>query len=153
MPATFVGGDLFAYAGLDALAHGCNCAGAMGKGIALEFKRRFPKMYAEYKALCASGQFRLGGVFVWRGSEAIVFNLGTQRSWRSPADSSAIESALREMCQLAERMGLSRVGLPRIGSGLGGLPWSDVRTIIERVSALTTIELVVFEDFHGAEGS
>lgn len=33
-------------------AHGRNCAGAMGKGIALQFKERFPKMYLEYKQLC-----------------------------------------------------------------------------------------------------
>ena len=49
MPTTFVKGDLFRQEGLRALAHGCNCAGAMGKGIAVEFRERFPKMYAEYK--------------------------------------------------------------------------------------------------------
>jgi O-acetyl-ADP-ribose deacetylase (regulator of RNase III) len=33
-------GDLFAQPDLTALAHGCNCAGAMGKGIAVPFKQR-----------------------------------------------------------------------------------------------------------------
>lgn len=37
MPTAFVKGDLFGASGLDALAHGCNCAGAMGEGIAIEF--------------------------------------------------------------------------------------------------------------------
>lgn len=51
MSIEFVRGDLLA-SSLPAVAHGCNCAGAMGKGIALDFKRRFPKMFTEYKALC-----------------------------------------------------------------------------------------------------
>lgn len=49
MPTVFVEGDLFHHEGLTALAHGCNCAGATGKGIAVEFRARFPKMHAEYK--------------------------------------------------------------------------------------------------------
>lgn len=43
-------GDLFAQPDLRALAHGCNCAGAMGKGIAVPFKQRWPRMYEEYRA-------------------------------------------------------------------------------------------------------
>jgi hypothetical protein len=44
MATVFVKGDLFRDASLGGLAHGCNCAGAMGKGIALEFRARFPKV-------------------------------------------------------------------------------------------------------------
>jgi hypothetical protein len=46
MPTAFVKGDLFGASGLGALAQGCNCAGAMGKGIAVEFRKRFPEMHA-----------------------------------------------------------------------------------------------------------
>ena len=35
-------GDIFALDGVNSYAHGCNCAGAMGKGIALQFRNRFP---------------------------------------------------------------------------------------------------------------
>ena len=38
-------GDIFSISGISCYAHGCNCAGAMGKGIALQFKKRFPQMY------------------------------------------------------------------------------------------------------------
>ena len=31
------------------LVNTINCAGAMGKGIALEFKNRYPDMYFKYK--------------------------------------------------------------------------------------------------------
>jgi O-acetyl-ADP-ribose deacetylase (regulator of RNase III) len=42
-------GDLFENAyHAQALAHGCNCQGSMGAGIAVGFRERYPKMYEEY---------------------------------------------------------------------------------------------------------
>ena len=55
MSIVFLKGDLFNHGDLQTFAHGCNCAGAMGKGIALEFRRRFPSMYLDYKQRCADG--------------------------------------------------------------------------------------------------
>lgn len=147
MPTTFVKGDLFEDARLDAIAHGCNCAGAMGKGIALEFRRRFPEMYAEYKERCARGQFGLGGVFSWKGERVTVFNLGTQSTWRTKAVLNAIKTALETMVQLAKETGIRRIGVPRIGAGLGGLPWQDVRSVLVAVGESTPVELVVFEEY------
>lgn len=37
-------GDIFNIEGVNNYAHGCNCAGAMGKGIALQLKNKYPKM-------------------------------------------------------------------------------------------------------------
>jgi O-acetyl-ADP-ribose deacetylase (regulator of RNase III) len=143
----FTRGDLFTADALDALAHGCNCAGAMGKGIALEFRRRFPAMYAEYKQRCADGRFTLGGVFAWKADGVTVFNLGTQRSWTTRAELPAIEAALGAMLEQAEAQGIRRIGLPRIGAGLGGLAWQDVKAVLERLGPATAVELVVFEEY------
>lgn len=41
-------GDIFRIEGVSSYAHGCNCAGAMGKGIAVQFKDKYPDMYLEY---------------------------------------------------------------------------------------------------------
>lgn len=147
MPATFVSGNLFEAPELDAIGHGCNCAGAMGKGIAVEFKKRFPAMYREYKQRCADGAFGLGDVFFWEDGDTRVFNLGTQKTWRSGAVMSAIESSVERMLAIAEERGVGRIGLPRIGAGLGGLKWSEVRHAIETKAAASKVELVVFEHF------
>lgn len=147
MPATFLKGDLFNAQGLDAIAHGCNCAGVMGKGIAVEFKKRYPDMFAEYRRRCRKGQFTLGDVFMWENEHEVVFNLATQRTWRTKAELDAIREALQEMICLAENTGLNRIGLPRIGAGLGGLPWEHVRDVIAEAGARTTVELVVFEEY------
>lgn len=147
MPVHYVEGDLFRSPGLGALAHGCNCAGAMGRGIAVDFQARFPAMYAEYARRCADGTFGLGDVFEWSEQGVTVFNLGTQRTWRTKAELGAIETSLREMVRRAGASGIGRIGMPRIGAGLGGLRWEDVRAVIETVAAGTTVELVVFERF------
>jgi O-acetyl-ADP-ribose deacetylase (regulator of RNase III) len=147
MPTTFVKGDLFGASGLDALAHGCNCAGAMGKGIAVEFKQRFRAMYAEYKERCAQGRFHLGDVFAWTAGPNTVFNLGTQKNWRTKADLLVVKTALESMVQLAEQTGIRRIGLPRIGAGLGGLAWPDVRALLVALGESTAVELVVFEEY------
>ena len=56
-------GDIFRIDGVSSYAHGCNCAGAMGKGIALQFKLKYPQMYRLYKKKCMAGTFIVGDVF------------------------------------------------------------------------------------------
>jgi O-acetyl-ADP-ribose deacetylase (regulator of RNase III) len=147
MPAHFLKGDIFATDGLAAFAHGCNCAGGMGAGIAIEFKRRWPAMFEEYAARCADGRFGLGDVFVWSDSAATVYNLGTQTHWRKKAQLPALEKSLRKMVELAAHAGVERVGVPRIGAGLGGLDWMRVKRVLTEVGKDTPVTLAVFEQF------
>lgn len=93
---------MFNYPGLVSYAHGCNCAGAMGKGIALDFKVRFPKMYEEYKVRCKNGTFSLGDVFVYSSPPFTVFNLGHE--------SLGIQ---RLLCQQSIRVFIPCLRLPR----------------------------------------
>lgn len=140
---THVVGDLFEVPDLDAVAHGVNCAGVMGAGIALEFRRRWPAMFDAYKAECRAGNLRLGDVFSWPVDGRWIYNLATQLRPGPGASIWAIESALRNMLFRAQNVGVRRVGMPRIGCGLGGLAWRDVRCVIEAVAAASPIDLVV----------
>jgi hypothetical protein len=74
----------------------------MGKGIAVEFKARFPRMYSEYKQRCADGRFRLGDVFTWHEAGMTVFNLGTQKTWRSKAELSIRTETVVELVVFEE---------------------------------------------------
>lgn len=148
MPIVFVAGDLFSEPNLGAIAHGCNCAGAMGKGIAVEFRRRFPEMYEEYRNQCHNGKYTLGDVLCWQNEEITVFNLGTQKTWRTKAELWAVEQAVEQMVEQAQTLGIQLIGLPRVGAGLGGLQWSsEVKPLLKRIGKATTVELVVFETF------
>ena len=147
MPCTFVKGDMFETPGLKAVAHGCNTSGTMGRGVAKEVRARYPKLYDAYKQRCDDKLFNLGDVFPWVEGGFTVYNLGTQKSWRHKAKLDAIETALKGMVAHAEKAGTTKIGLPRIGAGLGGLPWSEVRDLMVQVGGTTKIELVVFEEF------
>lgn len=127
-----------------AFAHGCNCSGAMGKGVALRMREMFPAMYKEYKALCARGEFVLGDVFVWRGSR-VVFNLATQPRPGPCAQLEAIRSSVSKMLLVAEREGIERIAMPRIGAGLGGLAWSDVLRVLEQSVSSSPVLIAVCE--------
>jgi O-acetyl-ADP-ribose deacetylase (regulator of RNase III) len=104
-------------------------------------------MFAEYRARCEDGRFRLGDVFVWTEGERTIFNLGTQEHWKKKAQLAALSKALEKTVELASSAGIERVGLPRVGAGLGGLDWFRVRQVMERIGQSSSVTLVVFEEF------
>lgn len=137
-------GDLFDLIGtVDALAHGANTVGAMGAGIATEFRRRWPDMYAAYRTECADGRFELGMFFAWPTRQVTIYNLATQPRPGPHADLDAVRAALTAAVRDAEAHRIRHIAMPRIGCGLGGLDWDDVSAIIDGVAATTTVELVV----------
>ena len=146
MPVAFEVGDIFATPA-EAVAPGCNCAGAMGKGIAATFRERWPEMYTEYRRRCRLGTFQLGDVFVWEAKPTTVFNLGTQLSWKTKADLNALQTALQRMISDAEERAISQILIPRIGAGLGKLEWTVVRPMLEGIGVGTSVKLRVCETF------
>lgn len=144
MPLELHTGDLFAAPGLPALGHGCNCAGAMGRGIAVQFRQRYPAMYEAYRRRCLAGTFLLGDVFVWDAESPVIFNLGTQTHWIDRASLTAIFHATRQMLACCEARRLPAVGIPRIGAGLGGLSWPTVAGVLSAVAASSPVRLQVF---------
>jgi O-acetyl-ADP-ribose deacetylase (regulator of RNase III) len=138
MSIHYVSGDLFINRyNAQAFAHGCNCKGAMGAGIAKDFRQQYPKMYEEYRQLCKSRprQFNPGDLFLWEEHDKpSVFNLATQEDyWHHRATCDTIEKALKTMKEQADEKGIRSIALPRIGAGYGGLSWDKVRPVIERV--------------------
>lgn len=147
MPIAFKDGDLFSTPGISAFAHGCNCAGAMGKGIAVAFKERWPRMYAEYRQRCQNRTFNPGDVFLWEEGREHVFNLGTQKTWRTKATLEAVTKSFKTMIEIAAKKDIGEIALPRIGAGLGGLQWEDVKATMANIAEETPVVLIVCENF------
>lgn len=141
-------GDIFEITNVKNYAHGCNCSGAMGKGIAVQFKQKFPFMYEQYKKLCLEGKFKLGDVYKYDYNEGVVFNLATQQSWKTQAEIKAIEVSLRTMLGIALDKKINQIALPKIGAGLGGGNWVEIKNlIIETANQFEMIDLFVVENY------
>ena len=147
MPTIFIKGDIFHTPGLRAYAHGCNCAGGMDAGVAVAFKKRWPRMYEEYRLRCEQKQLTLGDVFPWSEGDELVYNLAIQEHWKQKAQLPALSRSLTKMAKMASDAKVDRVGLPRIAAGLGGLDWPRVKKVLNEVGRETSVTLVVFEQF------
>ena len=145
-------GDIFSISGVSSYAHGCNCAGAMGKGIALQFRSKYPEMYSEYKTMCEEGIYKPGDVFDYNYGDGHIYNLATQATWRTKAKIKYIEQSVKTMLELAMRDNVTKIAIPAIGAGLGGLKWDEVKDVLNRVSAdYPAIELYVVETYHPSD--
>jgi O-acetyl-ADP-ribose deacetylase (regulator of RNase III) len=151
MPINFVSGDIFLNEHhAQAFAHGCNCQGVMGAGIAVRFKKEYPEMFNEYRHRCKTTprQFNLGDAFLWKEKEKpFVFNLGTQESPGRHATYQAVEKALLNMMRQADVEGITSIAIPRIGAGYGGLNWEKVREVIEKGFEKWSGDLFVYEGY------
>lgn len=125
-------GDLFE-SQAQALVNTVNCVGVMGKGIALEFKKRFPEMYKDYVARCKAGMVRLGQPYLFRGLEPPwILNFPTKDHWRSVARLTDIVDGLEYLEQHYQAWGITSLAVPPLGCGYGGLQWRAVGPTLYR---------------------
>lgn len=142
MGYTEITGDLLTLE-LPAIGHGCNTAGSMAGGIARQVQKRWPELYAEYAQRCRTGQFPLGSFHAFDVGHKLVYNLATQVRPGADARLDAVEAAVAAaLSDLAER-GIAVLGLPRLGAGIGGLPWPDVEATLRRLSMDSPVHLLV----------
>ena len=146
---TFKHGDLFDDRA-QALVNPVNCAGAMGKGLALEFKKRFPDNFKEYRQACHHGKLQPGRMFVFNTyrphAHRYIINFPTKRHWRDGSRIEDIESGTAALAQEVRDRRIESVAIPALGAGLGGLPWKKVRAVIEEgMRDLDDVRITVYE--------
>ncbi len=133
MAVTFRSGDLLKDKS-EAITNTVNCVGVMGKGIALQFKQRWPRNFKAYADACKHKAIKPGRVFIydmgqWEEPRYII-NFPTKVHWRGDSKIEYIESGLRDLIAQAERLGIKSIALPPLGCGNGGLEWREVKRVI-----------------------
>ena len=131
-------GDIFK-SDAHALVNTVNCVGIMGKGVAADFKERFPRMFEEYKQLCDAGRIKTGELTLYADlfSDKVVINFPTKKHWKSPTLLKDIEQGLDYFAANYKEWGIKSVAFPPLGCGNGGLSWTSVGPLMyEKLSAL-----------------
>jgi len=140
-------GDLFA-SRAQALVNTVNCVGVMGKGVALEFKKRWPAMFADYQRRCERQQVRLGEPYLYRDAAgASIINFPTKDHWRSPSRIADIERGLDYLVEHVGEWGVTSLAIPPLGCGNGGLEWAEVGPLIYRKLHGLPIDVEVFAPY------
>lgn len=115
------------------LVNTVNCVGVMGKGVALEFKNRFPDMYADYLVRCNAHQVKLGKPYLFRRLvPPWVLNFPTKDHWRSVSRLQDIVEGLRYLQAHYREWGIASLAVPPLGCGQGQLEWRVVGPTLYR---------------------
>lgn len=141
----FASGDLFALPA-DIRVNTVNCVGVMGAGIALAFKTRYPDMFKDYQRACREGTVQPGKPHLWSipGTSEVIVNLPTKRHWRQPSRYEDVEAGLVWLREYVQQRGATRVALPALGAGNGGLDWERVKVMIQDHLSNLEAQITVF---------
>jgi O-acetyl-ADP-ribose deacetylase (regulator of RNase III) len=135
---------------VEALVNTVNCVGIMGRGIALQFKNAFPENFRAYAGACDRHEMQPGRMLVFETGRLTnpkyIINFPTKRHWRGKSRIEDIEAGLAALVNEIRARSIHSVAVPPLGSGLGGLDWSNVRPRIETsLRALEGVKVVIFE--------
>ncbi len=140
-------GDLFE-SKAQTLVNTVNTEGVMGKGIALQFKKRFPEMYQDYLRRCKRGEVRLGRPYLFKGLEPPwVLNFPTKDHWRSLSRLSDIIEGLDFLKKHYDEWGITSLAVPPLGAGNGGLEWRVVGPTLYRILSTFDIPVEIYAPY------
>ncbi len=144
----FVTGDFFDYEA-DIRVNTVNCVGAMGAGVALLFKNKFPEMYLDYSAACQRKEVRPGKPHIWDHVDLVekftIINFPTKDHWKNPSEYIYIEKGLIWFESYLRDKKDVTVTLPALGCGHGGLEWDKVKVMIDKYLGHLDAKILVFE--------
>ena len=138
----------------EAIAHGVAPGDHFNQGLALSLRERYPAMAKDFRHYCQVSHPKPGGIWAWAGADGRrIINLMTQEEAASKkanpgkATSHNVNVALRNLKHLVEAEGFKSLALPRLATGVGGLQWDEVRTLMENQLADLQIPVYIYATF------
>ena len=125
-----------------------NCVGIMGKGIALEFKKRFPKMFDDYVQRCERGEVKPGVPYLYKTLLLPqIINFPTKDHWKSVSRITDIEHGMQLLLSQYKEWGITSLAIPPLGCGNGQLEWKAVGPLIYRYASQMNIPVELYEPY------
>lgn len=137
---------------VSAIAHQANCQNTMKSGVAKAIVDRWPAVAEADQATIKGDPDKLGTlsftpVFCNDCEIRPVFNLYGQYTYGREkgvvyTDVKALGNAMAQMKLFLDSIGIKRVGLPKLGAGLGGAKWEDVESAI--ITELADLDVTIY---------
>lgn len=144
MRMEYVSGDIFTSTA-QVLVVPVNCEGIAGKGLALQFKERYPRWFWSYQMSCQMGLIQIGRPLLHVGTHPFVLSFPTKAEWRRPSRLDYIESGLSATADLLYNYeSIQSIAFPKLGTGLGGLVWQEVQTLMDYYLSLLRCDVTVY---------
>ncbi len=134
----------------EAVVNTVNCVGVMGKGIAEQFKRKWPANFREYKKACDKRALKPGSIFIYEAGglteePRYIINFPTKLHWKQPSKIEYITEGLKDLVKHIHLLKIKSIAIPPLGCGNGGLDWDVVRPcIVEAFKKLPDVEVTLF---------
>jgi O-acetyl-ADP-ribose deacetylase (regulator of RNase III) len=137
----------------DFIAHQVNCQGAMGSGVALAIRRRYPKVYEEYMKICSEytsmkllGQVQYIQLYLSNNPQPPYYciNIFAQSYYGYGGKQYTSIDAFRQcLININENCKGKTVAFPwLIGCVRGGADWNEILPLI--CSTLTDVSQIYF---------
>jgi len=132
-----------------ALVNTVNTVGVMGKGIALQFKERFPTNYKIYNDASKKGLVTVGKMLTtdeptFNGIQTII-NFPTKQEWYKKSQYAFIEQGLVDLVKVIREKEIKSIAVPPLGCGNGGLKWDKVKDLLEKYLGNLDADVQIFE--------
>jgi O-acetyl-ADP-ribose deacetylase (regulator of RNase III) len=134
----------------EALVNTVNTVGVMGKGIALQFKERFPLNFKIYAEACKKGEMKIGKMLVVKENtldgEKIIINFPTKKEWFKKSQYNFIEEGLVDLAKVIIENKIQSIAIPPLGCGNGGLNWEKVKSLMEKhLGKIENVMIQIYE--------
>ena len=125
-----------------------NCVGIMGKGIAQEFKNRFPEMFDDYAERCERKEVKPGVPYLYKTLfPHQIINFPTKDNWKSVSRITDIEHGMQLLLSQYKEWGITSLAIPPLGCGNGQLEWKAVGPLIYRYASQMDIPVELYAPY------
>ncbi len=139
----YIEGDIFE-SPAQVIVNTVNTVGVMGKGLALSFKQRYPKMFEKYKTICERHLLTTGKLMLFYEADHWLLLFPTKENWRNPSKLEYIEKGLMKFVNTYADKNITSIAFPKLGCGNGELNWEDVKPLMEKYLKKLPIDVYIY---------
>ena len=127
----------------DCIVNTVNCVGVMGKGLALEFALRYPKLNDLYIEQCEKRLVKTGNVYFYEINGDKIINFPTKYNFKFPSRYEWIESGLIDFISKYKSLNIKSIAFPLLGCTNGELDKNIVLSMMMKYLDLEDLTVYI----------